>query len=525
MECARLVEEAENRIPSDSDGSDLEARRLYQALKAEFHAEGRNWDGERNLGAQVESIYTRITGISGPPLTDGYHFGQTIYNDYGRPYQEGFNMLSGLSSHAEAGPLAFYVRGEYQHAPGAPAISASAAQAIVQTDTRVGGNPLLTYPAYPDSPIPSTNRFDVIEAYVGLNVRNWQVTAGKQSLWWSPDEGSPMMFGNNAEAINMVRLTRVSPIKLPSILGILGPIRTEFFVGRLAGQEFVRNSATTTLLNGFVYGSNLVGQYGVALNNQPFISGSKFSMKPTPNLEFGFSRNSIYGGPGYPFTMYTFLRSIFSYTNQPEGSPNKPGNRQTGFDMSYRIPKLRRWLTFYADGYNDDEFTPVAYWDRSVWYAGLFMPEFPRIPKLDLRVEGGYTDNPVGGVLDYGYYFANGTWRSGFTNDGNIIGTWMGREGQGAQAWATYHFNAKSDLQLNFRHEKVSSHFLDGGGTIADFGLKADVWLRPDVSFSGVMQHEQWNFPVIVPGARTNFTTSVQLTFWPKRLNMASKTQ
>src|SRR5207248_6046045 len=62
MECARLVEEAK-----DHDDTDRSAVRGYvDALKQEFSAE---LNGVRRQ-AVVESIYTRLTGISGQPLTD-----------------------------------------------------------------------------------------------------------------------------------------------------------------------------------------------------------------------------------------------------------------------------------------------------------------------------------------------------------------------------------------------------------------------------------------------------------------------
>ena len=63
---------------------------------------------------RLESIYTRATGISGEPLNDSYHFGQTIINDYGRPFGEGFNNVTGFSGWATEGRYTIYVRGEYQ---------------------------------------------------------------------------------------------------------------------------------------------------------------------------------------------------------------------------------------------------------------------------------------------------------------------------------------------------------------------------------------------------------------------------
>jgi hypothetical protein len=304
----------------------------------------------------------------------------------------------------------------------------------------------------------------------------------------------------------MFQINRVTPLKLPSILGWLGPMRTEFFLGQLAGQDFLLNP------------SGFVGQFGNSLNPQPFIHGQKISFKPTHNFEFGFFRTTIYGGPGYPFTWHNFLRSVFSTGNTVAGNPNKPGKRLSGLDFSYRLPGLRNWLTFYADGLAYDQFSPIAYADRSVWRAGLYLSHFPRIQKLDLRAEGVYTDNPLGGALSHGFYYFNGTWRSGYTNNGNLIGSWIGREGQGAQAWSNYWFTGRNRLQFNFRHQKVSQEFIPGGGTLTDVGTRADYWVRPNLSFSAAVQYERWLFPVIQPNAQRNVSASLEILFQPQKL-------
>ena len=43
----------------------------------------------------LDSSYTRLLGISGPMLRDSYHLGQTINNDYGRPYRERLQCIDG----------------------------------------------------------------------------------------------------------------------------------------------------------------------------------------------------------------------------------------------------------------------------------------------------------------------------------------------------------------------------------------------------------------------------------------------
>jgi len=500
-ECARLVAEAGEKIENGASGSAIED--TYYLLEREFteHFDGTD---PGKFQARLESVYTRATGISGAPLTDGYDFGQTLINDYGRPYQQGFNSVTGLSGWATSGRWVGYIRAEYQHAPSAPALSQSARQAIAQVS-------LPSVPGIPPSvPIASVDRVQLLDAYVGMNFDDFQISFGRQSQWWGPGEGGPMTLSDNIVPINMFRIDRVTPFKLPSIFGWLGPMRVEFFLGQLAGQQFLLSP------------SGLVGQFGSSLNPQPFIHGQKVSFRPTSNFEFGFFRTTIYGGPGYPFTTHNFLRSLFSTGNTEAGNPNKPGKRLSGLDFSYRLPGLRNWLTFYADGLAYDQFSPIAYADRSVWSAGLFLSHVPRIPKLDLRVEGVYTNNPLGGAICCGFFYWNATWRSGYTNNGNLIGNWVGRDGQGAQAWMNYWFTTKNRVQLNYRHQKVGTDYLPGGGTLTDVGVRSDYWIRPDLSLSGSVQYEQWLFPVIQPNASRTVSVSAEISFQPQRLFRSS---
>ena len=45
----------------------------------------------------MESLDQRVTTIAGRPLTDGFHFGETLVDDDGRPFAEGANIYSGFS--------------------------------------------------------------------------------------------------------------------------------------------------------------------------------------------------------------------------------------------------------------------------------------------------------------------------------------------------------------------------------------------------------------------------------------------
>src|SRR6266480_2747464 len=501
-ECARLLTEASNRI----DGGPAEAQKTYQLVETEFSEELEGAGTGSPFRGRLESVYTRSTEIAREPLslTDGFTFGQTLMNDFGRPYERGFNSVTGFSAWTTAGRWVGYVRGEYQQSPSAPALPESARLIVAR------GN---SFPEPPATPTPSIRQFQLLDAYVGLNLNNWQVTFGQQSLSWGAGNGGSLDLSNNAPPIEMFRIRRISPLQLPAFLHWLGPMRTEFFFGQLAGHQFILNP------------SGVVGQYGKFLDPQPFIHGQLISFKPTPNFEFAFFRTTIYGGPGYPLTFHTLVRSLFTTGNENAGGSSKPGNRTSGLNFSYRLPGLRNWLTLYGDGYTDDEFSPIAYVDVSAWHAGLYLSRFPGVSRLDLRAEGVYTDIPVGvsaNTKNPGSFYQNGTWLNGYTNNGDMIGSWVGRGGQGAQAWSNYWFSPRNRLQFFFRHQKVSQEFIPGGGSLTDVGARTDYSLRSNLSLSVSVQHERWFFPVIHPNAVTNVAASVGIVFEPQKLFRSS---
>src|SRR5205823_4676793 len=133
LECARLLGEDQDQTAVNNAAAS-EAQQLLDTLDREFSIEAESRGGGNNRHLRAESVYTRFTRISGQPLTDGYHFGQTILNDYGRPFAEGVNNVTGFSGWGSEGRLIVYVRGEYQHAPSSPALSDRARQFIAGAD-------------------------------------------------------------------------------------------------------------------------------------------------------------------------------------------------------------------------------------------------------------------------------------------------------------------------------------------------------------------------------------------------------
>jgi len=485
MTCARMLEEAEQEVANRDDATD-EGARIYRQLENEFSDETARLNGAANVDARLDSLYSRFTNISGTPLRDGYHFGQTIIDDYGRPYGEGFNTVAGFTSHAVAGPLSIDVQGEYQHAPFVGSDSLTVLQAEAAQDR--------TQPF--SNGMSATNRFRMLSGTAALSLRGVQISFGKQSLWLGPGNGSPFLFSNNAEPIPMLRIDQTIPVHIPALSRILGPVRSEFFLGQLSGQHWIFS-------DGQLFGPDIAPQ--------PFIHGSKIAFKPTENLEFGLGYTVLFGGPDLPFTWHNFLRTFTSFNVAP-GSQSDPGDRRSTFDFTYRVPYLRDWLTLYADSFVEDEISPLGS-TRPSMRMGTYLAHLPGLPKLDLRLEGLYTDVP--GQKPAGFLYWNGRYRSGYTNDGVLMANWIGRQGKGGQAWANYWFSPRRKLELLYRHQEVDRVFLSGG-RLNDFGIQSDWMLRNDLAVSGMVQYERWNFPLLSTSQRqSNFTASLQMTFYP----------
>jgi hypothetical protein len=316
------------------------------------------------------------------------------------------------------------------------------------------------------------------------------------------------MFSDNASPVPMFRINRVSPFTLPWILKLMGPIRAEIFLGRLLGQQFIFGEST-----------GLLGQWSSKLSDQPFFVGEKLEFKPTNNFEFGVSFAQVTAGEGQPFTfhqwaMSNFFGPAFTTTGGQPGTPTDAGSAHSGVDFTYKIPGLRKWVSLYGDAMTTDEFSPLGYPRKSIYQGGIYFPRIPRIQKLDLRIEGGSSEPADFGTC-VGCFYYNDRFKDGYTNNSNLMGSWLGRAGQGEQAWSTYWLSSRNTIQFHYRHQKAVANFVPGGGTVNDAGVSANVWLKTNLELSGSVQYEWWNYPVLATGQQTNVTSSIGITYMP----------
>jgi membrane-associated phospholipid phosphatase len=492
IECARLIEEAGETLQLGELPDSDEASRVQTQLAQEFAYELNLLGGGRNLTANLESVYARGVSISGPALTDGFHFGQTISYDFGRPFQRGMNGQAGGSFSASAGPLTLYVRAEYQHAPSAPALSSGAVSAIANAD-------MVSTSRVAAGPFGAVNRVQLLDTYVGVNLGNWQLTLGKQSLSWTPAPGGSMLWSDNVDPVPMVRLVNPEPLQLPSILKFFGPIRIDQFFGRLTGHPYVP---------------------------RPFEFGEKLSMKPLPFLELGFARTVTIGGKGSidPLTARILYQSFFGLHNNQLNSV--PGDAHTEMDWTLYVPGVRNYIVLYGDAYADDDILPIKNPPKNPWHPGIYITRFPLLPMLDLHVDSVSTEQPgfsfdnfyTGGPANKGEFnYWNGDYPDGYTNGGNLLGNTVGRDGRAFQGWLTYWFSPRNNLQLFYKKSSISSEFLPGGAAWQDFAIRNQVYLQSGFYVKSQFQFEPISrYPLLFNRPQRNFTAILEIGFSPR---------
>ncbi len=491
MSIVNMLTETADKISNTDD--DSEACGIFHALEREMAPDVDQMNDPHTPHTVLESVYTRALGIAGTPLRDSFHLGQTIVNDYGRPYAEGFNNVTGLSARAQSGRFSLYFRGEYQHAPGTSGYSTGLSHQLSNIDL-VPFSSNVSQATIPMGPIASANDFRIVEANVSYLLLNHEISFGKSDHWLGPGQGGSFAWSNNAENIYAFQIDRVEPLYVPLLSKVTGPFRYQFFVGSLKGHT---------------------------APNAPWIHAEKVSFKPTENLEMGFERSVIWGGEGHvPITIHSFLKSFFSFQNvtlEEKESRDDPGARFGSFDFSYRLPFVRNWLTVYSDSFAHDDVSPISAPRRAAVRPGIYLSHFPGLKQMDFRVEGISTDPPTSRSNGGGFLYAEYIQKQGYTNKGYILGDWIGRESMGGQAWLTYHLSPSEQVQVSYRGAKAAKDFIPGGTTQNSFQVSVVKRVKRDFEVRGWLQYERWKAPIYKPGAQSDTSAAFQITWMPER--------
>jgi hypothetical protein len=476
-ECLRQLREAENEVNRYHGNKvmDEQAELLIADLRQEFQ------DPLDSNSVVLSSAYNRYGTIIGPAITDSYHFGQTWWNDFGRPLGRGTSVIAGVSGRATYKRYFVYAREEFQHDPGTLARSDEQAQYITTLDETPND-----YPA--TAAIPAYERIRPIEMYAGVAFGGNALSFGKQELYWGPTVIGPLAFSSNAEPTYNLQFVATRPHPYPFAPN-LGTYRFDFVFGKLSGHQSP---------------------------NRPYYNGAKIDLTFGQYLELSFTRWSILWGVGHPMTLESLKRNLFSFNatgGQFYGARNDPGDRKSGFDFRLHVPGLRKYVTVYADSYADDEPSPIDAPRRVVWSPGIYFARLPLLPHMDLRVEAASTNELSHDEGSRVYW--NTQYHDANLNKGFLLGNAVGRDGRAIEGRSGYWFSARTRVEAGYRQNKLSAIFYTGGGTITDGFVNASYAWNRNWSAQVFAQYERFIIPTFMTGSQHNESGWLQITWTP----------
>ena len=491
LECRRQMKEAEESMvrPGPERSGEGETERLLGDLEREF---GGPAAAEPNGKGRIEleSMYARYGTIMGPALSDGFHLGQTWWNDYGRPLGQGSSVVSGVSFRATKGRYFFYSREEMQLSPGVRGRTAAEGDLLNRLDTiDVGPPPTANqFPATASSPAYLRQR--PLALYAGVAFGGYAASFGKQEIFWGPTTMGPLSFSSNAEPTYNLRLVSTSAKRFP-IFPRVGGYRVDLVFGKLSGHTYPA---------------------------RPYFNGQKIDFLFGRNLELSFTRWSVLWGVGHPMTLRSLKDNLFSSASTGStfayGDRTDPGDRKSGFDFRLHVPGLAKLVTVYADSYADDEVSPLAAPRRVMWSPGIYVARVPGLPHMDLRLEMASSEElsqDEGGLR----FLINTEYRDSNTNKGFLLGNAVGRDGRAFEGRAGYWASARRRMEVGVRQNKGGTQLLPGGSTITDVFWRGEYTFHRDWSVQTFVQAERFLIPAYRAGAHHNASGWFQVTWTP----------
>jgi len=259
----------------------------------------------------------------------------------------------------------------------------------------------------------------LLEGRAALQLGSFEVSVGRQSLWWGQGRHGSLVLTNNAEPLDMLRFTNPAPVLLPWVFEYLGPFRFDLFWSRLESDRVVP---------------------------KPYFAGLRFNFKPLPWFEIGASRTIMFGGKGRPKIGWDEFLTILGGKNLRGGVDTS--NSVAALDARLRLPCL--WGTeIYGEYGGEDE--AGHFLANDAWLAGVFLPKVEPTGRASLRLE--YADlsridnnSPV--------WYRHGIYRSGYTYQGKIMGHHAGGAAKDIYSELRIYLPRDLTLCLNFDSEK-----------------------------------------------------------------------
>ncbi len=397
-EVARLILEAE----SNSEGKSPRLLQIIAFLKERYRTQT---EGARYINP-LDTLYGKYVYSDNSSKV-------LNYNNAGDLYKKGSNFRFGFSSDVEVGGFSFYM------------------------------NPELRFSADEKTLI-------LKRIYGTLDFLGLELEIGKDSQWWGPGYHGAMLFSNNPEPMNMIKLSNPHPLLLPWIFKHLGPFKFTTFLTELESDRAFP---------------------------EPYFWGLRFNLKPVSYFEIGIQRTFFLGGRGEDEDFNAWYKT-FVFENGydvPQDGHDVPNDQHVGADVKITLPFKWQPLQLYGEIAAEDISRNITI--KGGYLAGIYLPRIFNLDTIDLRGEYARTRKIL---------YHHNTYRSGYTYKGRLIGHHLGSDaedlfvstsiyGTGTTKYSFYYDREKKGLTR--RNPEVSQEFV--------LALRQKVSERTDLSLKG----------------------------------------
>lgn len=259
----------------------------------------------------------------------------------------------------------------------------------------------------------------VQQLYLKFAVPHFELLVGRDSIEWGQGEYGGILLSNNARPLDMIKISNPSPTFLPWVFRYLGPFRYTFFVANLGPERE------------FPYS---------------FLTGAKFSIKPTSFLELGIDQLLMLGGDGAPgpLTPGNVLQEFFGMRVGDVNAVNLT-NREMGFDMRLTFSGLRN-SQLYLDAQIED-FSSVLFMmlHTTSYQAGFYIPRLSNDGRFSLRLEYRH-GSP--------YFSRHAPFTTGMALNRRILGDELGPQADGGYAQLYFDPNQNTSFKFGVAYER-----------------------------------------------------------------------
>lgn len=406
VEAARMVARAIERIRRDESGG-LNTRRdlepVLDRLIAEFRPE------LAGLGVQVPDAVAAPGTFSFTPVDRAQAFAgfanhyQLLVDEQGGTFQKWFNGGLTFESRLQIGDfLTFYVQPEF--------LGNQEYQAL-----------------------------RLATGYVKLTLFNIELLVGRDSIEWGPGYRNTLLFSNNPQAFDQIKLGSAEPFLLPWIGEWVGPMKLLAFLAQLENSRDHPHAK---------------------------LAGMRFTVSPASWLELGLSRAVMFDGccPYLSLSKYPQVFFKPSFGNDPN-HPEERTDNLFSVDGELRFRNLDRYyfpsrdLRLYGEFYWDDtcgECGPSS--GVGHFLASNFLPKGSTVGGVGgVHLLGLFGQDWLDGRFEYAQTsrqsYNHNEFTSGYWTRGHVISDFIGTDGRDLFARTTTRLT--SNLMLGFQAERA----------------------------------------------------------------------